>query len=110
MQYEFGSYRFDTDSRVLSGAAGEIVLRPKVFALLSLLIAERDSAISDAVQPRAGARDHGRFTRYGIPTYRQVPKLICATGREASRHIMLTLGQNRQTKPLGFSKCGIATR
>ncbi len=46
MQYEFGAFSFDTESRVLSGDAGEIVLRPKVFALLSLLIAERNRIVS----------------------------------------------------------------
>lgn len=45
MRYEFGGYVLDTEQRELIGGDGAIPIRPKVFALLAYLIANRDRVV-----------------------------------------------------------------
>jgi DNA-binding winged helix-turn-helix (wHTH) protein len=45
MRYEFGGYVLDTERRELIGGEGAIPIRPKVFALLAYLIANRDRVV-----------------------------------------------------------------
>ena len=46
MRYAFGTYTLDTRRRELIGQAGAVTLRPKVFGLLTHLIAHRDRVVS----------------------------------------------------------------
>ena len=86
MVFEFGAYRLDPQRHELQGPEGTVALEPKAMALLTLLVTQRDRAVSkqdifDAIWPGITVTDASLST-----TIRQIRK---ALGDDGTRQRMI---------------------
>ena len=82
MIYEFGDFRLDTRRLELRDANGQLALEPKALALLTLLVQERDRAVTkseifEVIWPDVIVTDASLST-----AIRQIRRVLCDDGSE----------------------------